>query len=77
MPIGTARMAHLSLPNSELHQGVEFTSHARVRELAAANGTALLFPGDGAVDPSELAEPPRTLIVVDGTWAQARKAGAK
>jgi hypothetical protein len=77
MPIGTARMAHLSLPNSELHQGVEFTSHARVRELAAANGTALLFPGDGAVDPSELAEPPRTLIVVDGTWAQARKVISK
>ncbi len=71
--IGTARMAHLSLPNSELHVGVDFGEHARVRELAAQEGTALLFPGDGAVDPGALAQPPRTLIVVDGTWAQARK----
>ena len=72
--IGTARMAHLSLPNSELHQGVSFVDHPRVRELAAAEGTALLFPGAGAVDPASLrGRPPRAVIVVDGTWSQARK----
>jgi DTW domain-containing protein len=72
--IGTARMAHLSLTNSELHQGVDFAAHPRVRALAAAEGTALLFPGDGAVDPAALSSrPPRTLIIVDGTWSQARK----
>lgn len=74
MAIGTARMAHLSLPNSELHRGVDFAAHARVRALAAEEGTALLFPGEGAVDPGALsARPPRTLIIVDGTWSQARK----
>ncbi len=72
--IGTARMAHLSLPNSELHLGVSFEDHPRVRALAAEEGTALLFPGEGAVDPAELrGKPPRTVIVVDGTWSQARK----
>jgi DTW domain-containing protein len=72
--IGTARMAHLSLPNSELHQGVSFEAHPRVRALAAAEGTALLFPGEGALDPASLRHrPPRTVIVVDGTWSQARK----
>lgn len=72
--IGTARMAHLSLPNSELHVGVEFGSHERVRELASSGETALLFPGEGAIDPASLVDkPPQTLIVVDGTWAQARK----
>jgi DTW domain-containing protein YfiP len=72
--IGTARMAHLSLPNSELHLGVSFQDHPRVRELAAAEGTALLFPGEGALDPAALrGRPPRTVIVVDGTWSQARK----
>ena len=72
--IGTARMAHLSLPNSELHQGVTFADHARVRELAAAEGTALLFPGPGALTPeSFVGRAPRTLLVVDGTWAQAKK----
>lgn len=72
--IGTARMAHLSLPNSELHLGVSFVDNQRVRALAAAPGTALLFPGEGAVDPAALRHaPPRTVIVVDGTWQQARK----
>ncbi len=72
--IGTARMAHLSLPNSELHLGVSFLDHPRVRALAAEEGTALLFPGEGAVDPATLRDrPPRTVIVVDGTWQQARK----
>ena len=72
--IGTARMAHLSLPNSELHLGVSFVDHPRVRALAAEAGTALLFPGEGAADPAALRGPrPRTVIVVDGTWPQARK----
>jgi len=72
--IGTARMAHLSLPNSELHLGVSFEHHPRVRELAAEEGTALLFPGEGALDPAALrGRPPTTVIVVDGTWSQARK----
>lgn len=72
--IGTARMAHLSLPNSELHLGVSFVDHPRVRQVAATEGTALLFPGEGAVDPAALrGRPPRTVIVVDGTWQQARK----
>ena len=68
-------MAHLSLPNSEFHLGLDFGSHERVRALAAAGDTALLFPGDGALDPATLGpdRAPRTLIVVDGTWAQARK----
>jgi DTW domain-containing protein YfiP len=72
--IGTARMAHLSLPNSELHLGISFEDHPRVRALAATPGTALLFPGEGALDPAALrASPPTTVIVVDGTWSQARK----
>lgn len=72
--IGTARMAHLSLPNSELHLGVSFEDHPRVRALCAEEGTALLFPGEGAKDPAALRDrPPRTVIVVDGTWSQARK----
>src|SRR5690242_398081 len=72
--IGTARMAHLSLPNSELHLGVSFEDHPRVRALCAEEGTALLFPGDGATDPATLrGRAPRTVVVVDGTWSQARK----
>ncbi len=65
--IGTARMAHLALPGSELHGGVAFPGLAA---LAADPSVAVLFPG---VTTTALASPPRTLIVVDGTWPQARQ----
>lgn len=73
--IGTARMAHLSLPNSELHWGVDFSGNPRVEEIAAhPERAAILFPGEGALTPQELRlNPPETLIVVDGTWPLAKK----
>ena len=52
--ISTCRMAHLSLPNSELH--VALTAED-VPELAAtlrAPDTALLFPADDATDVDEI-----------------------
>ncbi|XYI01530.1 DTW domain-containing protein [Sorangium sp. So ce1128] len=69
--IGTARMTHLSLPNSELHEGVIFEEDARIVALASDPTTAVLFPG-GDADPAG-GPPVRSLIVVDGTWWQARK----
>ncbi|MFL5354973.1 tRNA-uridine aminocarboxypropyltransferase [Archangium sp.] len=73
--IGTARMAHLSLPNSELYVGVDFSGHARLEQLAARpERVAVLFPGEEAISLEEAREhPPETLIVVDGTWPLARK----
>ncbi|RJS18044.1 hypothetical protein DRW03_26170 [Corallococcus sp. H22C18031201] len=73
--IGTARMAHLSLPNSELYQGVDFTGHARLEELAQRRErVAVLFPGENAITVDEArAADLDTVIVVDGTWPQAKK----
>ncbi len=74
--IGTARMAHLGLLNSELHVGVDFDEHPRVRALASppGDGAVVLFPAPDALEPEALpAGPPHTLIVIDGTWIQARK----
>jgi DTW domain-containing protein YfiP len=76
MAIGTARMASLCLPNSELHVGVDFQTSPALRAALSdpSRPAALLYPSDGAVD--VLTDPPRgpiTLVVVDGTWWQARK----
>lgn len=75
MPIGTARMASLCLPQSELHVGVTWSEHAPLRAALAdpSRPAILLYPGPGARD--ILAEPPEgpvTLVVVDGTWSQAK-----
>lgn len=76
VPIGTARMANLSLPNSELHVGVRWSGSKALADALSdpERPAALLYPGDDAVD--VLSEPPKgpiTLIVVDGTWWQTRK----
>lgn len=75
MPIGTARMAHLSLSGSQLHVGTSFDEHPSVREILddPEARPMLLFPGPDAADPSLLNEPPTHLFVVDGTWSTAAK----
>jgi DTW domain-containing protein YfiP len=75
MPIGTARMASLCLPAAELHVGVRWDDSAPlVRALRdPSRPPILLYPGPAARD--ILCDPPPgpvTLVVVDGTWSQAR-----
>jgi DTW domain-containing protein YfiP len=70
LAICSAWLTRLALENAELHRGVRFADHPRVRELTALPGAALLYPGEGAVDAAH-ATPPATLFVIDGTWTQA------
>jgi DTW domain-containing protein YfiP len=74
--IGTARMAHLCLPRSELFVGVDWQGTRALERIFAdpERPPAVLYPGEGAID--VMAHPPAhpiTLVVIDGTWAQARK----
>jgi DTW domain-containing protein YfiP len=73
--VGTARMAHLALPNSLLRLGLDFSTDPVVTaELGASPDTYLLFPGKNAHDAATLPrDRPITLVVLDGTWWQARK----
>jgi DTW domain-containing protein YfiP len=74
MPIGTARMASLCLPRAELRVGIRWTGELLAGAIDdPARPAILLYPGPGARD--ILRDPPRgpvTLLVVDGTWSQAR-----
>ena len=75
MPIGTARMATLCLPNSTLLVGMRWAENPKLAPHLSnpAAPPVLLYPGPDAKD--ILREPPAgpvTLVVVDGTWSQAR-----
>ncbi|HEX9309101.1 MAG TPA: tRNA-uridine aminocarboxypropyltransferase [Anaeromyxobacter sp.] len=71
LAICSAWLTRIALENVELHLGVRFEDHPRVREVAAAPGTALLFPGPGSTPAAEATPPPTVLVVIDGTWLQA------
>lgn len=75
MAVGTARMAHLCLPNSTLFVGETAEDPGLVAAFSdPERPPVLLFPAPGA--PDILIDPPRgpvTLVVVDGTWSQAGK----
>lgn len=73
VPISTCRMAHLSLPNSELHVGLSAVGNPALEAICREEGVAVLFPSDSAVDVDALTAPPRKLVVVDGTWSNAKK----
>ncbi|MGV3621874.1 MAG: tRNA-uridine aminocarboxypropyltransferase [Archangium sp.] len=71
--VSTCRMAHLSLPNSELHIGLTAVGNPALEKICAEEGVAVLFPSDSAVDVDALTSPPKKLVVVDGTWSNAKK----
>lgn len=70
VPINTARIAALCLPDSDLHVGMRWDKPLGTPDRPAV----LLYPGPGAIDiERDPPQTPVTLVVVDGTWWQARK----
>jgi hypothetical protein len=72
LAICSAWLTRLALENAELHRAVRLDDHPRLREIVAAPGTALLYPGPAAVS-ADAAPAPATLVVVDGTWPQSER----
>lgn len=81
----TGRLTHLCLPNSELQMGMGFDDHESVQALIndPRNYPVLLYPGPTAVNLSRteqlaafrtaLAGRRLTVLLLDATWAGARK----
>ncbi len=81
MRTGTGRIAHLSLKDSELIQGVDFTDNERVIKLLNDRTyyPMLLYPGESATTTSDplfrrrLGGRKLLVVILDGTWAEAKK----
>lgn len=75
--VSTCRMAHLSLPNSQMHVLWSADDSPALAAQLAGPDTYVLFPAADAVDIASLPRPPHTLVVIDGTWSNAKKLVAR
>ncbi len=80
--VGTGRLSHASLPNSQILWDENFTENKRVNQLIAdpANFCVLMYPGESSLNVSkgefrveELAQRKPVVFLLDGTWACAKK----
>lgn len=79
---GTGHLTHLSLPNSELFMGIDFSDNARINEIIATHESFILYPSKHAINLSHhnpLAETslhvkkPMAIFLIDSTWACSLK----
>lgn len=71
----TGRLAHLSLPNSEIRLRGRPGDPLDLSDLTAAGRGLLLYPAGDArqLDPADSGGAPACLVIPDGTWRQARR----
>jgi hypothetical protein len=74
-PFGTARLLRLCMPNATLHVAYGGLSGVPRCDVAVPPDAAVLFPHPGAEDLAAVRPDarPTTLVVLDGTWAHARR----
>lgn len=72
---GSGRLAHLSLPGSEIVVGVDFSEHPRVQELLGDPRFAcqLLYPSLGEAPAAPPSDAIPVLFVLDATWPSAKR----
>ncbi len=79
---GTGRLTHLCLPNSEIQVGIGFDDHEPVQTLLRdpSKHCVLMYPGPearnlsrGELSPADYAGKELVVLLLDATWACARK----
>ena len=76
----TGFFTHLSLKNSELFIGIDFTNHNRINKIIDTHESYILFPSSNAVNLSEensslfcKSKKPMAIFLIDSTWACTKK----
>ena len=79
---GTGHLTHLSLPNSELFMGIDFSNNARINEIIATHESFILYPSKHAINLSHAnpltekalhVKKPMAIFLIDSTWACSLK----
>ncbi len=74
----TGRLTHLSLKNSELFVGLDFTNHKKINSLISdpKNYCVILYPSNDAINLSkqkiELNDRRLIVFIIDATWASSK-----
>jgi len=76
----TGFFTHLSLTNSEVFIGIDFTKHTKINEIIATHESYILFPSTNALNLSEenprvksKSTKPLAIFLIDSTWACTKK----
>jgi len=76
----TGFFTHLSLSNSEVFIGIDFSEHKRINEIISTHHSYILFPSSNAVNLSEDSstlnqsrDKPMAIFLIDSTWACTKK----
>ena len=79
---GTGHLTHLSLPNSELFMGIDFSENGRINEIIATHESFILYPSSHAINLSHKNplnenvlsyQKPMAIFLIDSTWACSLK----
>jgi len=76
----TGFFTHLSLTNSEVFIGIDFSEHKRINEIIATHNSYILFPSQNAINLTEEnpslkneKEKPLAIFLIDSTWMCTKK----
>ncbi len=74
----TGFFTHLTLKNSELFIGIDFSDHNKINEIIDTHNSFILYPSEGAVDlsqsdPSSLSNKKMAIFIIDSTWSCAKQ----
>lgn len=74
----TGFFTHLSLCNSEVFIGIDFSNHNRINKIISTHDSFILFPSDNAINlteqkPTCTSEKPMAIFIIDSTWSCTKK----
>lgn len=75
---GTGHLTHLSLENSELFIGIDFTNHEKINKIIATHESFILYPSKNALNlslsnPIQNTHQNMAIFIIDSTWACSLK----